>query len=78
MKQSKRMTEIQCRLPEGIGFDTYSPGDGVTRYRFFRGDYSYFSVPGWDTIYTALGFKEAMTMAMGISAGYRAAEEREE
>jgi hypothetical protein len=45
---------------------TYSPGDGLTRYRFFRSrggkPISYFSQDG---VYTALGIKEAETWLSG-------------
>jgi hypothetical protein len=56
---------------------TWSPGDGVTRYRFFRledvakgGAADYFSVSGG---YTARGFKDALAFAEGLRAGARAA-----
>jgi hypothetical protein len=52
---------------------TYSPGDGVTRYRFFRIDdcpkgvgQNYFG-PANGT-FTALGLKEARTFIAGASA----------
>lgn len=68
------MKKRQLQLKEsakslGIRVHTYSPGDGVTRYRFFRywSDVdSYFSGPG---IYTALGIREAETFLDGFSAG---------
>jgi len=53
----------------GFVIDTYSPGDGATRYRFFSnaGDRpDYFSGHG---IYTALGWKEAEAFARGLLAG---------
>lgn len=50
----------------GLFVDTYSPGDGVTRYRFFLTDSDYFSDHG---IYTALGWKEAVTFAAGFMNG---------
>ena len=50
--------------------DTYSPGDGITRYRFFSTsrDYfrDYFSADG---LYTALGRKEAITFLDGVVTG---------
>ena len=50
---------------------TWSPGDGVTRYRFFREPATkgqdYFG-PG-DGIYTALGSKEALTWLDGFARG---------
>ena len=48
----------------GLYLDTYSPGDGVTRYRFFtEPDNDYFG-PGHG-IFTALGRKEAQTFLTG-------------
>lgn len=50
----------------GLCVRTYSPGDGVTRYRFFEGNdpkQSYFGPA--DGIYTALGLKEAETFVAG-------------
>jgi len=44
----------------GLYISTYSPGDGLTRYRFFtNADDDYFG-PG-NGIYTALGLAEART-----------------
>ena len=51
---------------------TWSPGDGVTRYRFARDDNGYFVDYG---IYTALGYKEALTYVEGYRAGYFANEQ---
>ena len=56
----------------GLSIDSYSPGDGVTRYRFF--DFpedseratDYFAGYG---IFTALGWKEAITFATGYCRG---------
>jgi len=63
-----RLQELQDSLPEGFGVDTYSPGDGVTRYRFFASEpFDYFGGRG---IYTALGLKEANTFADGLEIGY--------
>lgn len=50
----------------GIHVSTWSPGDGVTRYRFFRGTADYF---GDYAIYTALGAKEARVFLAGFAAG---------
>lgn len=47
----------------------YSPGDGITRYRFFLYNTDYFSGHGK---YTALGLKEAWTYARGFADGYYA------
>jgi hypothetical protein len=50
----------------GIHVATYSPGDGVTRYRFFhvKTDFA-----GGFGIYTALGRKEAMAWLRGYQSG---------
>ncbi len=52
----------------GLYVATYSPGDGVTRYRFIKSrkgkPVSYFAHDG---VYTALGISEAETFL----AGYR-------
>jgi hypothetical protein len=51
----------------GLTVSEWSPGDGVTRYRFFdKPGNSYF---GPDTgIYTALGISEAETFLAGYNA----------
>ena len=51
----------------GLDYDTWSPGDGVTRHRFGRPyateiEPDYF---GMDKAYTALGAKEAETFLRG-------------
>jgi len=53
----------------GLRMATYSPGDGVTRYRFFYagpGPVAYFDADG---VYTALGAKEAMIFLEGVAEG---------
>lgn len=51
----------------GLHVDSYSPGDGVTRYRFFvEPPYDYFAGRG---IYTALGRKDALTFVNGYRYG---------
>jgi len=53
-----RFTELQNSVQAtGLSIDTYSPGDGVTRYRFFN-EYNgnYFASSG---IFTALGIRDA-------------------
>lgn len=64
----------------GIRLDTYSPGDGVCRYRFFgpctceesRGacgaNPDYFG--GCNKLHTSMGFKAAMEYANGAYDGY--------
>jgi hypothetical protein len=48
----------------GLYLATYSPGDGVTRYRFFNKPGSNYFGPR-DGIYTALGIKEAEIFLAG-------------
>jgi len=65
-----RLQELEEACAEANCFvKTYSPGDGVTRYRFFdlghtnpKGQ-SYFGPD--NGIYTALGMKEAWTFVYG-------------
>ena len=47
---------------------TYSPGDGVTRYRFFKHFVDgYFSDDG---VHTSLGSKAAWEFLKGVEVGY--------
>lgn len=48
----------------GLYIRTYSPGDGETRYRFFKKKGNSYFGPG-DGMYTALGIKEAETWLSG-------------
>jgi hypothetical protein len=50
---------------------TYSPGDGVTRYRFTsdKGRVDYFSC---HNMHTSLGLSDAITYAEGYFQGYNA------
>jgi hypothetical protein len=62
-----RIDKLRADLPPGYSIWTYSPGDGVTRYRFFKNappNQSYFGPD--DGIYTALGYKEAEAFARGL------------
>lgn len=47
---------------------TYSPGDGITRYRFFRELSDYFE---GNELGTALGPREAMVWLGGYAEGIR-------
>lgn len=49
----------------GLHIDTWAPGDGVTRYRFFTKPSDYFAGDG---LYTALGLKEAWCFLRGYVA----------
>jgi hypothetical protein len=63
--------ELEARRA-GLLVRTYSPGDGVTRYRFFRiadvpeGERQGYFGPA-NGCYTALGLKEAYTFVSGAS-----------
>jgi hypothetical protein len=66
-RRKTKLDELREELPTGYTVHTWSPGDGVTRYRFFHNapsSQSYFG-PANGT-YTALGFKEAHTFARGL------------
>jgi hypothetical protein len=61
------MDELREELPPHVTVETYSPGDGVTRYRFFENaspKQTYFGPE--NGMYTALGFKEAVSFARGL------------
>lgn len=68
MSKADRKLEIE-RLAGMAGFHvaTYSPGDGLTRYRFFDEPSSYFGPAS--ARYTALGIREAETFALGLAYG---------
>ena len=48
----------------GLFVRTWSPGDGITRYRFFTNAKNSYHGPD-NGIYTALGIKEAETFLAG-------------
>jgi hypothetical protein len=74
-KEAETMTELRSNAARvGLHFDTYSPGDGVTRYRFFLQPTDYFAGNG---IYTALGKKEAETFVAGFVLGVHYTKEAE-
>lgn len=55
----------------GLHVETWSPGDGVTRYRFFSEPADYFGGSDNIKLYTALGIKEASTWLLGYIASQR-------
>jgi hypothetical protein len=62
-----RLDKLRADLPPGYAIYTYSPGDGVTRYRFFKNaspKQDYFGPA--NGIYTALGYAEAEAFAQGL------------
>lgn len=72
-----RVDELKHNCEQaGFYVATYSPGDGVTRYRFFTEPGNSYFGPG-SGVYTALGFKEADAYATGrihgTAAGLRTA-----
>lgn len=60
----RRARLISIARRYGIHVETYSPGDGKTRYRFFRSrkPVDYF---GGTALYTALGLSEAEAWLAG-------------
>ena len=52
----------------GLFMAAYSPGDGVTRYRFFLEPHDYFQSNG---LLTARGTREAMAFVRGFREGGR-------
>ena len=64
--EEEKMTKLERKAREaGLYVDSYSPGDGVTRYRFFGKPMDYFAGRG---LFTALGKKEAETWLDGYVA----------
>ncbi len=73
-----RRAELYAKAAHaGLAVETWTPGDGFTRYRFFwdpdpkeeNADRDYFS--SGSAIYTALGMKEAHTFLNGVRAAQR-------
>lgn len=74
--EASRIDELRAMLPRGYSVETYSPGDGVTRYRFFENAPPKQDYFGPDSgIHTALGYKAAVTFAQGGAARPRRARE---
>ena len=46
---------------DDLFYQTYSPGDGMTRYKFTSRDIDYFAASGSTDYYTCLGISEALT-----------------
>ena len=66
-----RLDKLRADLPPGYAVYTYSPGDGVTRYRFFENAKPSQDYFGPDNgIYTALGYAEAEAFASGLANQY--------
>ena len=67
-----RKQVVTYAAPRGLRVTTYSPGDGVTRYRFHYGEEhpDYFASP--HPVGTVLGAKNAMAFIDAFTAGYNA------
>jgi hypothetical protein len=62
-RETRLVKLIQAAQDANLWIDTYSPGDGATRYRFFdRPGQDYFS---GRAVYTALGYKDAVSFLAG-------------
>ena len=61
---SRKESLAQEAVRAGLYVRTYSPGDGLTRYRFFKKKGNSYFGPD-NGIYTALGIKEAETWLSG-------------
>jgi hypothetical protein len=57
-------------LKVGLYVSTYSPGDGVTRYRFLTENVGYFAGSSNARLYTALGYKDAEGYLTAYTHGY--------
>lgn len=70
MAMSKEVRELAQAA--GVYVDTWSPGDGMTRYRFASAPGNYFA---WssvtDTLTTCLGARAALQFLHGVIAGRR-------
>ena len=53
-----------------VSYDTWSPGDGRTRYRFCARAGRSTDYFGCEPLFTAFGVKEAYTWAQGYRAAY--------
>ena len=60
----EQLSSMAARM--GLYVASYSPGDGVTRYKFFKKKGNSYFGPG-NGIYTALGIKEAKTFLSGYA-----------
>ena len=69
LKGFEGMTTIETLAAEvGLHVSTWSPGDGVTRYRFFRNPGNQYNGPD-NGIKTVLGRKDALLWLSGVREG---------
>jgi hypothetical protein len=71
MTTEKEVQQEATRL--GVPLSTYSPGDGITRYRFGGESNEYFASSAWTTV---LGARDALTWLAGY--GHAASRAREQ
>ena len=72
----KRIDMLRSLAKEaGCYVAEWSPGDGVTRYRFYHGTQPRQYYDEVNPCYTALGYREALTYLHGRVAGYQAGRE---
>jgi hypothetical protein len=65
MRHTNTKTQLRnLAVIAGLTLYTWSPGDGLTRYRFFDNHHisDYFAADG---LFTALGIREAVAFARG-------------
>lgn len=69
-KKPSRIEELRAYAHQlcDLQVTAYSPGDGVTRYRFSRQAGDYFEV---QAVYTALGFSDAKRWLEAYALGYQ-------
>jgi hypothetical protein len=71
-KKTTRLQELEDYTRSvGLHVSTYSPGDGVTRYRFFEKPGNTYFGPA-SGMHTALGLKDAWNFIYSYGAGYGA------
>ena len=69
MTERTRKELFDYARKNGVYVETWSPGDGVIRYRFFSEPADYFGGKDSIKLYTALGLKEANTWLRGYVRG---------
>lgn len=69
MATSKEVRELA--IAADVYVDTWSPGDGITRYRFASVSGSYFAWYSGGVLATCLGARAALQFLHGVVAGRR-------